>query len=226
MFYGNLIALQQSDLKRLLGFSGIAHAGYALIGIVALNEAGYTAALYYLVSYLFMVLACFVVICRVSPDGVNVGMDDLAGLHRRSPLLAVTLVVGIFALAGIPPFPGFVGKFALLKAAFEKGYVALVILAVINSAIAVYYYLCVVRETFFRDPGEKALIATNWTTRALCVSLMAAILILGIAPGRVLDRVSASLASITGNPPTKAAAAGSGRANALVSTIPSAANQR
>ena len=226
MFYGNLIALQQSDLKRLLGFSGIAHAGYALIGFVALNEAGYTAALYYLVSYLFMVLACFVVICRVSPDGVNVGMEDLAGLHRRSPLLAVTLVVGIFALAGIPPFPGFVGKFALLKAAFEKGYVALVILAVINSAIAVYYYLCVVREAVFRDPGEKAFIATNWTTRTLCVGLMAAILILGVAPGRVLDRVSASLATVTGNPPAKSAAAVSDNANALVSIITPTADRR
>ena len=85
MFYGNLIALMQKDLKRLLAFSGIAHAGYALIGFVALDEAGYTAALYYIVAYFFMVLACFVVICRVSKDGVNATVEDLAGLHQGRP---------------------------------------------------------------------------------------------------------------------------------------------
>ena len=85
MFYGNLIALMQKDFKRLLGFSGIAHAGYALIGFVALDQVGYTAALYYIIGYLLMVLACFVVICKVSRDGTNVSIDELAGLHRRSP---------------------------------------------------------------------------------------------------------------------------------------------
>ena len=82
MFYGNLIALMQKDFKRLLGFSGIAHAGYALIGFVALDQFGYTAALYYIIGYLLMVLACFVVICKVSRDGTNVSIEDLAGLHQ------------------------------------------------------------------------------------------------------------------------------------------------
>ena len=85
MFYGNLIALMQKDFKRLLGFSGIAHAGYALIGFVALDQAGYTAALYYIVGYLFMVLACFVVICKVSRDGTNVAHR---GPGRPAPPLA------------------------------------------------------------------------------------------------------------------------------------------
>ena len=110
MFYGNLIALMQKDFKRLLGFSGIAHAGYALVGFVALDQAGFAAAIYYIVGYLFMVLACFLVICKVSRDGHNVSIEELAGLHRRAPLLAVTLAVGVFALAGIPPFVGFMGK--------------------------------------------------------------------------------------------------------------------
>ena len=110
MFYGNLIALMQKDFKRLLGFSGIAHAGYALIGFVALDQAGYSAALYYIIGYLLMVLACFVVICKVSRDGTNVAIEELAGLHRRAPLLALTLAVGVFALAGIPPFVGFHGQ--------------------------------------------------------------------------------------------------------------------
>lgn len=196
MFYGNLIALMQKDLKRLLGFSGIAHAGYALIGFVALDQAGYTAALYYIVSYLFMVLACFIVVCKVSPDGTNVSLTDLAGLHRRSPLLAVTLLVGVFALAGVPPFAGFVGKFALLKAALAKGYVALVILAVINSAIAIYYYLGIVREACFRDADGQPKIALNATTRAVCVLLVVAIIALGVAPSWFLGNLSSSIANL------------------------------
>jgi len=196
MFYGNLIALMQKDLKRLLGFSGIAHAGYALIGFVALDQAGYTAALFYIVSYLFMVLACFIVVCEVSPDGTNVALEDLAGLHRRSPLLAATLLVGVFALAGVPPFAGFMGKLTLLKAALARGHLALVIIAVVNTAIAVYYYLAIVREACFRDPAQQPAIRASGTTRLVCTLLIASILALGIAPSRFLDTVSGSVASL------------------------------
>jgi NADH-quinone oxidoreductase subunit N len=197
MFYGNLIALVQKDLKRLLGFSGIAHAGYALIGFAALDNAGYAAALYYIVGYLFMVLACFVVICKVSCNGVNVSMDDLAGLHRRSPLLAVTLVVGIFALAGIPPFVGFMGKLTLLSAALAKGHLSLVIIAVVNTAIAIYYYLCVVREACFRDAGDLPAIQLDGPTRAVCVLLIVGILVLGVVPATVIDAITSSLACVS-----------------------------
>jgi NADH-quinone oxidoreductase subunit N len=196
MCYGNLIALLQNDLKRLLGFSGIAHAGYALVGFVALDAAGYTAALYYIVAYLFMVLACFVVVCQVSRDGVNISLEDLAGLHRRSPLLAVTLLVGVFALAGLPPFAGFMGKLTLLKAALAKGHWALVIIAVVNSAVAIYYYLAIVREACFRDPGDHPAIALHAPTRLLCVLLIAGILALGLAPGFVLETIAASYATL------------------------------
>ena len=195
MFYGNLIALIQKDFKRLLGFSGIAHAGYALVGFVALDLVGYAAALYYIVGYLLMVLACFVVICRVSRDGTNVAIEELAGLHRRSPLLAVTLVVGVFGLAGIPPFVGFMGKLSLLTAALSKGYLYLVIIAMINAAIAVYYYLSVVREACFRDPGERPPIRLDWATRVLCVLLIGGIVVLGVAPARFLGTISSALAS-------------------------------
>jgi NADH-quinone oxidoreductase subunit N len=196
MFYGNLIALVQTDLKRLLGFSGIAHAGYALIGFVTLDQAGYAAALYYISGYLLMVLACFVVICQISRDGLNVSMGDLAGLHQRAPLLALTLIVGIFALAGIPPFVGFTGKLALLTAALAKGHIALVVIAVVNAAIAIYYYLCVIREACFREASDQPRLVLNWPTRALCLVLVAGILALGVAPSRLLDGISSSLASV------------------------------
>ena len=196
MFYGNLIALIQKDFKRLLGFSGIAHAGYAMIGFVALDELGYSAALYYIVGYLLMVLACFVVICKVSRDGSNVAIEELAGLHRRAPLLAVTLAVGVFALAGVPPFVGFMGKLSLLTAALHKGHLTLVIITVVNAAIAIYYYLGVVREAWFRDPGDLPPIRLDWPTRALCILLIGGILALGVAPARFLDAISTSVAQM------------------------------
>ncbi len=211
MCYGNLIALLQKDFKRLLGFSGIAHAGYALLGFVALSQEGYSAALYYIVGYFLMVLACFVVICKVSRDGTNVSIEELAGLHRRAPLLALTLAVGVFALAGVPPFVGFMGKLTLLWAALTKGYLALVIIAVINAAIAVYYYLGVVREAYFRDPGNLAPIKLNWSTRTLCVLLIAGIVVLGVAPARVLDTISTSVARANlGSPAASALAVAPG----------------
>jgi NADH-quinone oxidoreductase subunit N len=203
MFYGNLIALVQKDLKRLLGFSAIAHAGYALIGFVALDVAGYTAALYYITGYLLMILACFVVICQVSRDGTNVAIEELAGLHRRSPLLALTLLVGLFALASIPPFVGFMAKLSLLTAALAQGHLVLVIVAVVNSVIAIYYYLQVIRQAVFGEVNPAAAagpIVLNWPTRILCVVLIAGIVALGVAPGLVIDTISHSLAFVTSGP--------------------------
>ena len=196
MFYGNLLALVQTDFKRLLGFSAIAHAGYTLVGLVALSEQGFTAALYYATGYLFMILACFVVITRVSPDGANLPIRALAGLHKRSPLLAVTLLVAVFSLAGIPPMVGFMGKFSLLTAALEQGYLWLVLIAVVNTVIAVYYYLNVIRATFFTDadPGlAESKIILDRPTQLLCSALILVIILLGTVPGKFLDLVSASI---------------------------------
>jgi NADH-quinone oxidoreductase subunit N len=205
MFYGNLIALAQKDLKRLLGFSAIAHAGYAMVGFVSLSEAGYAAALYYITGYMLMVLACFVVISRVSRDGTNVAIDELAGLHHRSPLLAVTLIVGLFGLAGIPPFVGFMGKLSLLTAALAQGHLVLVVIAMINAAIAIYYYLSVVRKAVFGeksgDNAQPAPIQLDWQTRGLCVGLIVAIILLGVAPARLLEGYGRSVTA-TLTPPT------------------------
>jgi len=197
MCYGNLIALVQTDFKRLLGFSGIAHAGYAVVGFTALSTAGFTASLYYIVGYMLMVTACFVVITRVSRDGTNVAIEELAGLHRRSPLLAVTLIVAVFGLAGIPPFVGFIGKFGLLTAALAKGNLALVIITVINTAVAIYYYLQVVRKGVFGEQhGEAAAIKLDWQTNTLCVLLIVGIVWLGVAPAPIMDAISSSLAGL------------------------------
>jgi NADH-quinone oxidoreductase subunit N len=139
-----------------------------------------------------------------------VGIEELAGLHRRAPLLAVTLAVGVFALAGIPPFVGFMGKLTLLSAALSKGYLALVIIAVVNAAIAVYYYLGVIRESWFRDPGDLPVIKLDWPTRIVCLLLISGILALGVAPTRVLGTISTSVAGMNLAPaPTTAVVDGS-----------------
>ncbi|MBI5771856.1 MAG: NADH-quinone oxidoreductase subunit N [Verrucomicrobia bacterium] len=197
MLFGNLIALVQTDFKRLLGFSGIAHAGYAVVGFVALSSQGFGAALYYVTGYVLMVLACFVVISRVSRDGTNVAIEELAGLHRRSPLLALTLIVGVFGLAGIPPFVGFFGKLSLLTAVLAKGHLALVIVTMLNAAVAVYYYLRVVKEAIFGDPQENAApITLDAGTRALCIALIILIVALGVAPATMIDALTQSVANV------------------------------
>ncbi len=199
MFYGNLLALAQTDFKRLLGFSAIAHAGYLLLGLVALDDAGFTASLYYVTGYLFMILACFTVITRVSRDGANLPISGLAGLHKRSPLLAATLLAGVFSLAGIPPFVGFMGKFSLLTAALQQGFLWLVLIAVLNTVIAVYYYLRVVHAAFIAEPSADAdcsPIHLDPAARILCILLIAAIVGLGTVPATFLDTIAISLSSL------------------------------
>ena len=195
MCYGNLVALVQTDVKRLLGFSGIAHAGYALVGFVALGRDGFAAAIFYIAGYVLTVLACFFAVSRVSPDGTNVSLSDLAGLHKRSPLLALTLGLGVFALGGIPPFVGFMGKFFLINSALGKGWLWLVIVLVLNSAIAIYYYLKIVKEVYFSDADRPA-IALSGATRFACIALLVTVTVLGVVPGRLLEMITASLGTV------------------------------
>ena len=124
ILYGNLCAIPQRNLKRLLGYSSIAHAGYVLLGVAALSAAGRAAMLYYLSGYLFTVLGAFTVICLVMLRVKDEDIRGLAGLHRRSPLLAASMTLAMVSLAGIPPMAGFFGKFLLLKAVIEQGAVA------------------------------------------------------------------------------------------------------
>ncbi len=187
MFYGNLSALVQKDIKRLLGFSGIAHAGFVLLGLLTFTITGFATAMYYIIGYVFMNLACFLVICKVSNNGNNVLIDDLTGLHKRAPLLALTLTIGLFALAGIPPLVGFTGKFMLLVAALKQGYIVLVTLAAINTGIAIYYYLSIVRITFCTDAADRATVTVDRLHSILCFVLVLIIIVMGIFPSKFID---------------------------------------
>jgi NADH-quinone oxidoreductase subunit N len=187
MFYGNLAALVQKDMKRMLGYSSIAHAGYLLIGMIALRETGFALSVYYMVGFLVMYLACFLVVCKVSGQGENLSIDDFSGLHKRSPLLALTLGCGMFALAGIPPFVGFMGKFMLFTSAWDSGFRTVVIVAALNTAISIYYYLSVVRIAYTGDSGGRAPLTLDPATRILSILLIALMVLLGIAPTALID---------------------------------------
>ena len=154
MTLGNLAAIVQKDMKRMLAFSTVAHSGYVLIGILVLDRAGYSAVIFYALALLAMKFTAFMVVVELSPDGRNLQIEELAGLHKRSPIMALALLVALFSLAGIPPTIGFTGKFLIFTAAIQKGYVALVIIAMINVVISLYYYLLVIKAAYLLEPAE------------------------------------------------------------------------
>jgi NADH-quinone oxidoreductase subunit N len=174
MFYGNLIALVQKDIKRMLAFSGIAHAGYVILGIITLKDTGFATAIYYITGYMLMNLACFLVICNVSKSGENLNISDLTGLYKRAPLMAITLAVGMFALAGIPPFVGFMGKFMLLA----------------------YYYLSVVRVSYCTDPENRPAVQVGPLTQAVSIALVLIIIVMGIMPAAVVNMATLAVQGI------------------------------
>ena len=196
MFYGNLSALIQKDVKRLLGFSGISHAGFVLVGLLTFKVTGYATAMYYIMGYVFMNLACFLVICSVAEKGKNVVVEDFTGLHKRAPLLAITLTVGLFALAGIPPFVGFTGKFLLLLGALKQGHLILVILAAINTGIAIFYYLSIVRVSFCTDSEDRGAVASSALNNTLAIMLIVTIIVMGVMPSKFIAITSSAIQTI------------------------------
>lgn len=188
MLYGNLSALMQTDLKRLLAFSSISHAGFMAMGILTGSVQGYAGAMFYVGGYLVMNLALFYVIYSLAPDGENVTLEHLKGLHRRAPVLAFTLAAGAFGLAGIPPSVGFMGKFYVLTAALQKGYLALVIVGAINTAIAIFYYLKMVKAAYSdAEDAPAAPVRVSALGHALAYAFVLAIVLLGAFPGPLLD---------------------------------------
>ncbi len=193
ILYGNLCAIPQRNVKRLLGYSSIAHAGYMLLGVAALSAAGQSAILYYLSGYLFTVLGAFAVICLILQQVQGEDISALAGLSQRSPLLALTMTLAMVSLAGIPPLAGFFGKFLLLKAALAQGpaqpaYYWLVAIAVVGVVISLYYYFGIVRAIFWsKDFADASPIRTSRPIRLALYVCMAGMLFLGVYPSPVLN---------------------------------------
>jgi len=193
MTVGNLAAIAQKDFKRMLAYSTIAHAGYLMIGILGMSPDGYGSVIFYALAVMIMKFAGFMVLVKVSPGGANVMISDLAGLHRRSPLLAMTLMLSLFSLAGIPPTVGFTGKFLIFTAAMHKGYFTLVLIAMINVVISLYYYLMVIKAAYLLEPEtDLPALSLSVPTRLLAAALTAAMVIAGLFPNRLIEMAAAA----------------------------------
>jgi NADH-quinone oxidoreductase subunit N len=156
MTLGNIVAIWQNNLKRLLAYSSIAHAGYILMGIVVLSNEGIAAMLIYFVVYLFMNLGAFYVVMLVANKTGNENIDEYRGLGYRAPVVAVSMAIFLISLTGIPPTGGFIGKLYLFAALINAKWIWLAIVGVLNSVVSLFYYARILRNMFLRDPEGNA----------------------------------------------------------------------
>ena len=192
---GNLAAMNQTNIKRLLAYSSISHAGYMLLGLIAGNETGIKGVAVYVMVYTFMNLGAFLVIVALRRANiVGEGLDDIAGLMQKSPGYAVLMLIFLLSLAGIPPTAGFLGKYYIFLSLIETGHYVLAVIGVLFAVVALYYYFKIVRSMFARESTERAPMATSFGLRvALAVSGMLT-LIIGIYPEPFLRLAQSSLA--------------------------------
>jgi len=189
MTIGNLVAIHQKNVKRLLAYSTISQAGYILVGFVGASVEGMSSVLFYLVAYTVTNMAAFAVIIGLSNITSSDELDDYSGLAQREPLLALTFLLALLSLAGIPPLAGFVGKFYLFYAAMQKGYLWLVIAGALNSTISLYYYLLVLKHMYIFDrTKEYPKIKLTFGVRVALLLTIAAILLIGIFPFYFVDK--------------------------------------
>ena len=196
MTLGNLGALVQDNVKRLLAYSSIAHAGYLLVAFAAVPDSGIPAAMFYTATYAAMNVGAFAVVSHFSSAGERfVELEDYSGLGSRSPALAAILTIFLLSLIGIPITGGFVAKFYVFSAALQSNMVGLVILGVLNSAIASYYYLRLIVVMYMREPrGEVPVSSVPAGVGAALALSLAATIYLGVLPGRVLDYAGRAVA--------------------------------
>jgi NADH-quinone oxidoreductase subunit N len=192
MLGGAILAVVQTDLKRMLGYSAVAHAGYAVIGVIAVTRAGISGVLFYVLAYAFMALGAFGVLGLLERRAHKaMKLDDLRGLGRRSPVLAGLFALFLFALAGVPGTAGFTAKFAVFRAGVEAGFSELVVVAVISSAIAAFFYVRVTVAMFMDEaPVEAAAPPALAPSPGISTGLglaAAGVVALGVVPGLLVD---------------------------------------
>jgi len=188
MTLGNLIAIPQKNIKRLLAYSTISQAGYILVGFVGASVVGTSAVLFYLPVYVFTNMAAFGVIIAFSNAVKSDYIEDYAGLAQKEPMLAMAFLLALLSLAGIPPLAGFVGKFYLFYAAMQKGYAWLVIIAALNSTVSLYYYLLVLKQMYLHDrTKEIEKIKVPITVKVAIILMLVCILLLGLFPTAIMD---------------------------------------
>lgn len=188
MTLGNLSALVQEDVKRLVAYSTIAHAGYIMIGILNAGSQGFASSMYYIVGYVLMNIALFFVIYNLSENGENISIDSLKGLSKRSPFLAFTLALAAFGMAGIPPTVGFTTKFMVFTSAIAKGYYAIVIIGVINAGISAFYYLKLVRAAYTLGDGTETSFKIGFQKALFAIIINIGIIVSGMYPQPIVSR--------------------------------------
>ena len=191
MTIGNVIAISQTDIKRMLAYSSIAQAGYMLIGFVV-GDAGTSGVLYYILSYALMNLGAFGCVILVSNSIGSDAIEDYAGLHKRDPVTSFMLSVFLLSLVGVPPLAGFWGKFLVFSAAIESKFILLAIVGVVNSVVAAFYYMRVIKCMYLDEPKAKEAEPRSWSLQLALAVVMAGVLIAGIYMPPFLNWVKAS----------------------------------
>jgi NADH-quinone oxidoreductase subunit N len=183
MLVGNIVAIPQTNIKRMLAYSSVAQAGYILTGLVAGTAAGVKGMLFYLMIYVFANVGAFGVVAAVSRHRNGEKISDLAGLARQAPVLAVAMTISLLSMAGIPPLAGFMGKFFLFSAVIDAGHLAIAVLGFVLSMVSVYYYLNVVKSMYLAEPADDRPFAVAGTLKFTVLFAMTATLAMGIYPG-------------------------------------------
>ena len=196
MTVGNVTALVQSNVKRMLAFSSISHAGFLVMGILVLNVSSISAVLFYLVTYSVINLGSFAIVSAVEGEENGLKFKDYRGLGLRYPWLAAAMTIFMISLAGFPPTAGFVAKYGLFSAAIAEGYIWLVVIAVLNTLISVYYYLRLVINMYMKEEENALISSFNIIVIGLIWIMAAMMIILGIIPGFLLE-ITAEAANFT-----------------------------
>ena len=188
MVLGNLAAIAQTNIKRMLAYSTISHMGFMLLGILSGSVNGYGAAMFYIVTYVLTVAGAFAVIMLLSRAGFEADqLDDFKGLNQRNPWYAFIMLLIMFSLAGIPPTVGFYAKLSVFQAVIDRGMLWLAVVAVLFSLIGAFYYLRVVKLMYFDEPQERAALPSTADVRALISANGLAVLVLGLLPGGLME---------------------------------------
>jgi NADH-quinone oxidoreductase subunit N len=188
MAVGNIVALAQTNIKRMLAYSSIAHAGYALIGVIAGGPEGVGSMMNYLLIYAFMNIGAFSIVILMRSEG-NIGdsIYDYEGLAKTHPLYSALMLVFMFSLTGIPPTAGFIGKIYLFMAAVDAGYTWLVVTAVFFSAISAFFYMRIVMFMYMKDPSEEVAASTSPGINIALALSTAGVLVIGVLPAKIIE---------------------------------------
>jgi NADH-quinone oxidoreductase subunit N len=192
MIIGNLAAITQDNVKRMLAYSSVGHAGYVLLGIIAVSEMGLRGVLVYSVVYVFSTLGIWATVLMLEKhEYAGEQVDDFNGLHRRAPFWAFAMIVFLLSLGGIPPTSGFIGKYFLFYAAVGAGFGWLAVVAVLMSAVSMFFYFRLVMAMYLRD-GKDADLVSGGSLKLVAVVCLIVTLVLGIVPARFIDEAGRS----------------------------------